>query len=342
MSEQDSKVINVTKTKKSKKSKKEKRKRSLATTTKELPPSLNNTAADDGCRSIARRSSVRSSVQSSAGTSRETSRNDSRISSARESELTSNLSVNLTTETSKPTQNWIDSSHRDKYDGKSAESPVSESELPPSVRSLGRRKSVRSDVENSTNVSESSSRRGGSQCSTSCTDLRADLLSKLELEILKKQADQLISNIDFNQKTETSKTNSAKSIALILSENENENAVNINNKRKFSQESSTAVQIESQEKECQEKENEEANASKYYIHNEHETWKNYNKILGVGLVFAILSIFMDSTLFFTMVIVVLGVGLIVNNYPKFSKKFNEGKKMRSSRRITAARQSVVG
>jgi hypothetical protein len=231
------------------------------------------------------------------------------------------------TEISNPTQNWIDARQRDKYDGKSAEPSVSEKELPPSGRSLGRRKSVRSDVENSTNVSESSSCATRSQGSTSCTDLRADRLSKSQLHILKKQAEKLISNIDFNPKTEASKKSSGKSIALILSESENENAVKINNKRKFSQESSTAVQIEPQEKESQEKEKDEkANASEYYIHNEHETWKNYNKILGVGLVFAILSMFMDSTLFFTMVILVLGVGLIVNNYPKFSKKFNVGKK----------------
>ena len=192
--------------------------------------------------------------------------------------------------------------------------------------------------------------------------------SEENLEILKKQANQVISktiqvisSMDFSQKErcdggiffkDTSKS-TVKSSALVLSEGENENAVRINDKRKFSEDSSTAVEngirklsedsctaVQIECRETEETRNRE-NISK--SQNEHENWKNYNKIFGVGLVFAILSFFVDSILFFQATLfVVLMAGLIMNNYSKFSDCFLAGKKARASRRITATRQSVVG
>lgn len=77
---------------------------------------------------------------------------------------------------------------------------------------------------------------------------------------------------------------------------------------------------------------------------EQENWKNYNFILGVGLFIMIGLIWTGHKYAKFAWVFLFGIvfGLIINNIPKFAGKVQDKRMRRASRRITTARQSVIG
>jgi len=77
---------------------------------------------------------------------------------------------------------------------------------------------------------------------------------------------------------------------------------------------------------------------------EEDEWKMYNMILGAGIGVCFMLLMMEHKYSkqagpFSFI---LFLGLVYNNFSRFSDKFQDKREMRANRRITHARQSVIG